>query len=127
LSELTHFQLPNNQYIFVFESSQASNSSSGTEYVNFKVAASPENAGTERMRTIATTSGLKPQGAPFVTWSSMGGANGTIIVSDSTTNSLFINQALGEGSWSVVKTIAGRAYGREVRAGKLPSAENKKD
>jgi hypothetical protein len=79
------------------------------------------------MRTIATTSGLKPQGAPFVTWSSMGGANGTIIVSDSTTNSLFINQALGEGSWNVVKTIAGRAYGREVRAGRLPFAENDKD
>jgi hypothetical protein len=71
------------------------------------------------MRGITTTSGLKPQGAPFVTWSSIGGANGTIVMSDSKTNSLFVNQALGEGPWRVVSTIAGRAYGREVRAGML--------
>jgi hypothetical protein len=70
------------------------------------------------MRTITTSSGLRPQGAPFVTWSSLGGVNGTIVVSDSTTNSLFVNQALGEGVWKVVKTTAGRAYGREVRAGR---------
>jgi hypothetical protein len=114
---LINLQLPNNQYIIVFESSQASNSSSATSVVNFKIAASPENAGTERVRDITTSSGLKPQGASFVTWSSVGGANGTIVLSDSITNSLFVNQALGEGPWKTVSIIAGRAYGREVRAG----------
>jgi hypothetical protein len=74
------------------------------------------------MRRITTASGLAPQGASYVTWSSIGGANGTIVVSDSTTNSLFVNQALGEGPWKVVRTNAARAYGREVHAGKLPSS-----
>jgi hypothetical protein len=108
----------------VFESSQNSNSSGTSHPVNFKLTTSPENVGTEAMRGITTTSGLKPQGASFVTWSSIGGANGTIVISDSTTNSLFINQALGEGEWKVVRTNAARAYGREVHAGKLSIPEN---
>lgn len=70
-------------------------------------------------REITTSSGLKPQGAPFVTWSALGGINGTIVVSDSTTNALFVNQALGEGVWKVVSTNAARAYGREVHAGEF--------
>jgi hypothetical protein len=78
---------------------------------------SPEIAGTDTIRSITSVSGLKPQGAPFVTWSPNGGANGTIVVSDSTTSSLFVNDALGEGLWKVVPTRAGRAYGREVHSG----------
>jgi hypothetical protein len=96
---------------------QSSNTSSSGSTVNFKVTTSPENAGTESMRSITTTTSLKPQGAPFVTWSPLGGTNGTIVVSDSTTNALFTNQALGEGLWRVIPTIAARAYGREVHAG----------
>lgn len=87
--------------------------------VNFKVTTSPENVGTEPAREIVTASGLKPQGAPFVTWSSLGGANGTIVVSDSASKDLYINQALGEGPWKVVSTNAARAYGREVHAGEF--------
>jgi hypothetical protein len=114
---LISVQLPDKQYIIVFESVQSVNSSSSSSAINFKITTTPENAGTQGMRSITTASGLKPQGAPFVTWSSIGGANGTIIVSDSTTNALFINQALGEGLWKVVSTTAARAYGREVHAG----------
>jgi hypothetical protein len=113
---LTLNQLPNKQYIVLFELVQASNTSSSSS-VNFKIVTSPETAGTAGMRSITTASGLKPQGAPFVTWTSLGGANGTIVVSDSTTNALFVNQALGEGLWRVVSTTAARAYGREVHAG----------
>jgi hypothetical protein len=88
--------------------------------VQYKITTSPapEYARTELTREITTASGVKPQGAPFVTWSSIGGANGTIILSDSTSSSLFINQASGEGLWKVIPTVAGRAYGREIRAGK---------
>ncbi|KAH7074237.1 hypothetical protein FB567DRAFT_479748 [Paraphoma chrysanthemicola] len=108
-------KLPNNQYIIAFEASQSGNSSNVAVPVQYKIAASPENAGTELPLDVTTASGLKPQGAPFVTWSSLGGANGTIILSDSSSNSLFINQALGTGLWKVISTVAGRAYGREVR------------
>lgn len=71
------------------------------------------------MREVITTTGAKPQGAPFVTWVSTGGVNGTIVLSDSTSNSVFVNQALGEGPWRVIETTAGRAYAREVRDGEL--------
>ncbi|KAH8722994.1 hypothetical protein GQ44DRAFT_828627 [Phaeosphaeriaceae sp. PMI808] len=107
-------KLPNNQYIVAYEASQGTSDSNGA--VNFKLSSAPENAGTESVRTITATSGAKPQGAPSVAWSSVGGTNGTIILSDSTTGSLFINRALGQGPWSVIATPAGRAYAREVRA-----------
>jgi hypothetical protein len=113
------------QYIILFESVQSINSSSSSSSaVNFKITTTPENAGTQGMRSITTASGLRPQGASFVTWSSLGGANGTIIVSDSTTNALFVNQALGEGLWKVVSTTAARAYGREVHAGMSLSSKS---
>jgi hypothetical protein len=113
------------QYIILFESVQSINSSSSSSSaVNFKITTTPENAGTQGMRSITTASGLRPQGASFVTWSSLGGANGTIIVSDSTTNALFVNQALGEGLWKVVSTTAARAYGREVHAGTSLSSKS---
>ncbi|KAF2825160.1 hypothetical protein CC86DRAFT_325055 [Ophiobolus disseminans] len=108
-------KLPNKQYLIAFESSP-SNGTNSASITNFKITASPENAATERIRDIVSTTGVKPQGASFVTWSLIGGANGTIILSDSVTNSIFVNQALGEGPWKVVATTAGRALGREVRA-----------
>ncbi|KAH7381310.1 hypothetical protein DE146DRAFT_282010 [Phaeosphaeria sp. MPI-PUGE-AT-0046c] len=106
-------KLPNKAYILIFGASSTNATSSA---VTFKITTSPENVGTELAREIITSSGLKPQGAPFVTWSALGGVNGTIVVSDSASNALFINQALGEGMWKVVRTNAARAYGREVHA-----------
>lgn len=53
-----------------------------------------------------------------MTWTPLGGVNGTIVLSDSRSNSVFINQALGEGTWREVKTTAGRASAREVRVRK---------
>ena len=54
-------------------------------------------------------------GAPSVTWSPLGGPNGTIVLSDSRSNSVFINQARGQGVWKEVKTNAGRGAGRELK------------
>jgi hypothetical protein len=105
-------QLPNSQYIVVFETITNSTSS-----VAFKLISNPENVGTEISRRIITSTGVTPRGNPYVTWSPLGGTNGTIVLSDSTSNSVFVNQALGEGLWREVSTTAGRAYGREVRAG----------
>jgi len=85
--------------------------------VKFKVATKPEDFGTASTHDIITATGIKPRGAPSVTWSSIGGKNGTVVVSDSISNLLFVNQALGEGPWRVISTTAARAYGREVHAG----------
>ncbi|CAO2647579.1 Nn.00g085010.m01.CDS01 [Neocucurbitaria sp. VM-36] len=114
-------KLPKNQYIIVFESTQNSNSSNNSLY--FKLTQTPENVAAERVHEITTSTGTRLQGAPYVTWSPVGGANGTIVLSDSTSNSVFVNQALGEGAWKEVKTTAGRAYAREVRA--VPNDQSK--
>lgn len=50
-----------------------------------------------------------------MTWSPLGGTNGTIVVSDSDSNAVFVNQALGQGIWKQVNTTAGRAYSREIQ------------
>lgn len=114
-SKANLMKLPNKQYVIAFESSQ---NGSDVSTVGLKITTTPEKASTERILEVTTASGAKPAGAPFVTWSSIGGANGTIILSDSASNSVFINQALGNGPWKVVSTTAGRAFGREVRTGK---------
>ena len=58
--------------------------------------------------------GVVPSGSPSVTWSPLGGSNGPIVLSDSKSGSVFVNQALGEGEWWELPTTAGRALGREV-------------
>ncbi|KAH5104777.1 hypothetical protein HBH72_063720 [Parastagonospora nodorum] len=109
-------KVTNNQYIITFESEESGNGTSPLSSVKFKVATSPEDFGKTSTHDIMTAAGLKPQGAPSVTWSSIGGQNGTVIVSGSTSNLLFVNQALGQGPWRAVSTTAARAYGREVHA-----------
>ncbi|KAF1850269.1 glycoside hydrolase family 93 protein [Cucurbitaria berberidis CBS 394.84] len=116
-------KLPNNQYMIVFESTENGNSSSDNHPVYFKLTNTPENVGTEHKRQITTTTGTRLQGAPYATWSPVGGANGTIVLSDSTSNSIYINQALGEGLWKEIQTTAGRAYAREVRS--VPNDKSK--
>lgn len=106
-------QLPNKQYIVVTESSNNS-----TSKVQFQLTSSPETAATGSPQDVVTSTGVKLQSAPFVTWLSLGGANGTLVLSDSASSSVFVNEALGQGVWKEVITAAGRAYGREVKASK---------
>lgn len=68
----------------------------------------------DRTREVRVDTGLVPSGVPSVTWTPLGGANGTIVLSDSKSNSVFVNQYLGEGEWWELSTTAGRAFGREV-------------
>lgn len=101
-----------------------------TDPIFYKVASSPENLGAAVTREARTNTGVTPQGASFVTWSSLGGANGTVVLSDSRTSSLFINEAYGDGVWTEIPSTAGRAVGREVRIRKCnfhmaPSPENR--
>lgn len=93
----------------------------GNSYPQYRLTSSPEDSSSKQPVTLITSAGSQPRGKTFVTWSPTGGANGTIVVSDSTSSSLFINQALGQGNWKEVKTSTGRAYAREVRAGMFSS------
>ncbi|KAH9876583.1 hypothetical protein J1614_003714 [Plenodomus biglobosus] len=111
LGALSAAKLPSGQYLLAVESSQ-----NDTSYIQCKTTGTPENPGVASFIDIRTTTGLQPGGASYVTWSSLGGSNGTVVLSDSRSNSVFINQAVGAGLWREVSLKAGRAYGREVRS-----------
>ena len=65
---------------------------------------------------ITTKAGIQPNGSPYVTWSPIGGVNGTIIVSCGTRTEVFINQKLGDvNSWKSVPTPEGVSYTRHLR------------
>ncbi|KAF2200590.1 hypothetical protein GQ43DRAFT_441428 [Delitschia confertaspora ATCC 74209] len=113
-------KLPNGKFILTFEYAMLRNptdngTSNYTYPVHFRIADDPEKFDLEKSQRIIVSSGTQPDSAPYVIWSPVGGVNGTIIVSDADHNSVFINQALGEGNWTEVKTPAARSYSRELK------------
>ena len=101
----------------VFEYARVENQTSG-EYkypIYYKISDDPENADGVEWQKLVVDKGTQPNGGPFATWSPVGGPNGTIIVSDSSTNPVWVNNALGGGIWKEVEVPHGRAYSREVR------------
>ncbi|KAF2472391.1 BNR/Asp-box repeat protein [Lindgomyces ingoldianus] len=108
-------KLPNGKYILTFEYAMLNATGKYRYPIYYKISNDPENFGTEKAYRINVNTGVQPNGGPYVTWSPIGGVNGTIVVSDSDHNSIFVNRALGDGIWTEVKTPAGRAYSREVR------------
>jgi hypothetical protein len=109
-------KLPNGRYIQTFEYGLLNNSTNKNTFpVYYKIASSLEGFAKEPARKLDVNTRAQPNGSPFVTWTPLGGVNGTIVVSTSDSKSVFINQALTEGSWKEVGTPAGRAYSREVR------------
>lgn len=59
--------------------------------------------------------GVQPNASPYVVWSSVGGANGTIIVSDADHGSVFTNRAGGQpDQWEIHATPQPAAYSRSL-------------
>ncbi|KAF2192968.1 glycoside hydrolase family 93 protein [Zopfia rhizophila CBS 207.26] len=107
-------KLPNNKWILAYEYATLNETGQYHYPIYYRISNDPENFGTERSRRLVDTV-AQPYGGPYVTWTPIGGVNGTIIVSDSSTNSVYINQELGEGIWKEVRTTAARAYSRELK------------
>ncbi|KAF2187574.1 glycoside hydrolase family 93 protein [Zopfia rhizophila CBS 207.26] len=104
------------KYLILFEYTlRNGEGSTYTHPVYHKFVANPENAVTEPIRELSVDMGVRPSSAPYITWTSIKGNVGTIVVSAGTSNSIFINRTLGEGGWQEVKTMAGRAYSREAK------------
>jgi hypothetical protein len=60
-----------------------------------------------------------PNGSPYVVWTSVGGANGTVIVSDADTQEVFTNQFVGRVDRWVKRQQPGRpAYSRALHVSK---------
>ncbi|KAI8632521.1 glycoside hydrolase family 93 protein [Xylariaceae sp. FL1651] len=103
-------KLPNNNYIFAYEAC-------GTDgcRVHYRLASSPLNVLSAPSYTLVSTTGGSTTSSPFVVWSSVGGTNGTIILSGGGASNIFVNQKLGDPkSWVEHTTPQPNAYARSM-------------
>jgi len=111
-------QLPNGSFIMTYEYGGGPHLS-GTDYefpVYYRINASPLDFNDSPGLPLIATDGTQPTSSPYVTWSPIGGPNGTIIVSSGTLTEVFTNQALGaEEEWKSVPTPEGVSYTRHLR------------
>ncbi|EAT92053.1 hypothetical protein HBH56_122450 [Parastagonospora nodorum] len=108
--------LPNGKYIMSYEYGGGPAIPSSYQFpVYYKIVDDPEQFGPATGISLKATDGTVPSGSPYVVWSSVGGANGTIIVSAHSGGDIFINKGLGEGPWVKVATPERSHYTRHLR------------
>lgn len=122
MTTVTH--LPNGQWMMTYEFGGgpvvgASNSTYGFP-VYYRIAASPllfnKSVGQPLIAKSANGMQIQPQSSPYLTWSPVGGDNGTIVVSSGTYEQVFLNRALGaSGAWKAWDTPQVPAYTRHLR------------
>ena len=131
--------LPNASYMMTYE--YGGGPGFGDNYsfpVYYRIADSPLEFNNATGYPVIAPDSAQPTSSPYITWSSVGGENGTIVVSCGTLTQVFVNQQLGEqNSWTSVETPEGVSYTRHLRvlqedpsallilgAGHLPPAGN---
>ena len=112
-------QLPNKKYMMTYEFGGGPLASGNTTYefpVYYRINDSPLNFDASPGLPVVTDDGIQPTSSPYITWSPVGGINGTIIVSSGSYSQVFVNQALGHvNSWKAVPTPEGISYTRHLR------------
>lgn len=109
-------QLPNGKYIMTYEfggGPLANASDTGYEFpVYYRINDSPLDFKSSIGLPLITDTGIQPTSSPYVTWTPVGGPNGTVIVSCGTLSQVFINQELGDvNAWKSVPTPEGVSCG----------------
>lgn len=108
--------LPNGKYIMSYEYGGGPTNQTTYQFpVTYKISADPEKFDAAPGIPLVTTEGTIPTGSPYIVWSSVGGKNGTLILSASSSTDVYINKALGEGPWTTVTTSEKSAYTRHLR------------
>jgi len=65
---------------------------------------------------LVSNDGTQPISSPYITWSPVGGPNGTIAVSCGSLSPIFVNRELGAtDAWKTVATPEGVSYSRSLR------------
>ncbi|KAG9231033.1 glycoside hydrolase family 93 protein [Amylocarpus encephaloides] len=109
-------QLPNKKYMMTYEYGGGQTSGGYAFPVHYRISANPLKFNDSPDFAIISNDGIQPTGSPTITWSSVGGENGTIVVTAHSNSQVFVNQALGDpGRWETVATPQERAYTRHVR------------
>ena len=111
-------RLPNGKYMMTYEYGGGPHNS-GTDYqfpVYYRINSNPLDFKDSIGYPLVANDGTQPTSSPYITWSPIGGKNGTIIVSSGSLTEIFINQALGAtDAWMKVPTPEGVSYTRHLR------------
>lgn len=109
-------ELPNGNFIMTYEYGGGPAITTSYQFpVYYKIVSDPEKFGDATGISLRATDGTIPTGSPYVVWSPIGGANGTIIASAHSGTAVYINKGLGEGPWVRMSTPAASAYTRHLR------------
>lgn len=110
-------KMGNGQFIFMYEEAFAQEDPVNAPYaVHYRVADSPFEFGGAKEMLLKARDGTVASAGPQVVWTAAGGENGTVVVSDSTNEGLFINRAFGEeGMWEMVESGKGVGYTRTLK------------
>lgn len=109
-------QLPNGKYIMTYEYGGGPTASSSYQFpAYYRIADNPlEFNAAEGYPIIAD--GVQPTSSPYVTWTPVGGVNGTILVSTGSYSQIFVNKQLGAvDAWVEVATPESISYSRSLR------------
>jgi len=116
MTTVTH--LPNGKYMMTYEYGGGP-TVSGTGYsfpVYYRINENPLHFNSSVGYPVVSNDGIQPVSSPYITWSPVGGVNGTIVVSSGTYSQVFTNQALGDvNAWKTVPTPEGISYTRHLR------------
>ncbi|KAK3941308.1 glycoside hydrolase family 93 protein [Diplogelasinospora grovesii] len=108
-------QLPDGRYMMTYEYGGGPGFSGYSFPVYYRINADPLKFNDSIGYPVVVGS-THPVSSPYVTWSSVGGKNGTIIVSSGTNSQIFVNRALGDqGKWEMYNTPQPVAYTRHLR------------
>ncbi|RAK82027.1 Oligoxyloglucan reducing end-specific cellobiohydrolase [Aspergillus fijiensis CBS 313.89] len=108
-------QLPNKDYIYIYEYGSFFNTSTYSFPLYFRIASDPEKIAAAEGQRLVVSDGTQPTSSPYVVWSPYGGKHGTIIASSGTQSSIFVNQNLGQGEWTEIATPESTSYTRDLR------------
>jgi hypothetical protein len=107
---------PIDKWILVHERPFGNQSSYGVNYpVYYVIADTPLEFGKNTDTALIVGGKIAPNASPYVVWTPVGGALGTLVVSDADNMGVFTNQHGGDpAKWELHATPAGAVYSRAV-------------
>jgi len=114
---ITMAQIGNGQWMATFEVGFPVDGTEQAPYAShYKIADSPLEFDAAPAVRLQATDGSISSAGPYVVWTPAGGPNGTIVVSDSTYDNLFLNTQNGDpGAWVNTTSGHGVGYTRSLR------------